>query len=47
MQEETTTVKLPKRLVEEVDSILGYHGYTSRAQFVEDAIKRRLKEVRK
>lgn len=39
-------IKLPKRLTEEVDSILGYHGYTTRAQFVEDAIKSRLKEVR-
>jgi len=37
-------VKIPKSLLDEVDEILGKHGYRSRSEFVKDAIRSLLRE---
>ena len=37
-------VKIPKSLLEEVDRIIGKHGYRSRTEFVKDAIRSLLRE---
>ena len=35
-------VKVPKNLVNEVDDVVGTHGYRSRQEFVADAVRRLL-----
>lgn len=42
-----TLLKLPKDLVDEVDKIVGKHGYRSRTEFVKDAIRSLLREYEK
>ena len=36
------TVRLPKELVNEIDEIVGTRGYKSRAEFVKEAIRKKL-----
>jgi metal-responsive CopG/Arc/MetJ family transcriptional regulator len=42
--DEYTTVRLPKELMEEIDSILkrGVMGYKSRAEFIKEVIREKL-----
>ena len=42
------TVSIPRELIEEVDRVIGAgkYGYDSRAEFIKDAIRRRLEELR-
>ena len=42
-----TTVRLPKELMEEIDSIInrGIRGYKSRSEFIKEAIRRRFEEL--
>jgi metal-responsive CopG/Arc/MetJ family transcriptional regulator len=44
-----STVSLPRNLIEEIDRIveLRLYGYDSRAEFIKDAIRRRLDELKK
>ena len=35
-------IKIPKDLIQEVDEILGKHGFRSRQEFVRDAVRRLL-----
>jgi len=46
MGKEWITIKLPKDLVDRIDNLIesGRYGYTSRADFVSDAVRRLLKE---
>jgi len=45
--DEYTTVRLPKELMEEIDNILkrGVMGYKSRAEFIKEAIREKLKTI--
>jgi len=38
------TIRLPKSLIDEVDELVGKHGFTSRAEIVKEAIRRFLQE---
>jgi metal-responsive CopG/Arc/MetJ family transcriptional regulator len=42
-------VSVPKALVEQIEPIIfeGTYGYTSIANFIQDAIRRRLEEIKK
>jgi hypothetical protein len=42
-----TTVRLPKELMDEIDSIIkrGIRGYKSRAEFIKEAIRKRFEEL--
>jgi metal-responsive CopG/Arc/MetJ family transcriptional regulator len=44
MSNEYTTLRLPKELVNEIDKIVGKHGFTSRAEVAKEAIRALLKE---
>ena len=35
-----TGVKIPRNLAEEVDRLIGKHGFTSRAEIVKEALRR-------
>lgn len=41
------TIKLPRELVDKIDNLVssGKYGYTSRGDFVADAVRRRLEEL--
>jgi len=43
------TIRLPKELVEEIEELIKDKslGYTSRADFVKDAVRRRIEEIKK
>ncbi|RLG40412.1 MAG: CopG family transcriptional regulator [Thermoproteota archaeon] len=41
---EYVLIKIPQELAQEIDAILGKHGYRSRAEFVKDAIRSLLRE---
>ena len=43
------TIRLPKELVEEIEEIIRDKslGYTSKADFVKDAVRRRIEEIKK
>jgi len=41
------TVRLPKELVKEVDNQVGTRGYKSRAEFVKEAIRTKLDEIKR
>lgn len=41
-----TPVKIPNGLVEEMDQLLGKHGYCSRIEIAKDAIRRLLTQLR-
>lgn len=45
--DEYLTLRLPRTLVDEIDKIVnqGLLGFRSRAEFVADAVRRRLEEV--
>ena len=45
--DEYTTVRLPKKLMEEIDNILkrGVMGYKSRAEFIKEVIREKLKTI--
>ena len=46
MNAEYKTVKLPSELIEEIDRILNLRlGYTSRADFVKEAVRHRIQDV--
>ena len=40
-----TSVCIPRRLLDEVDQILEKGGYSSRAEFVKEAVRKNLKEL--
>jgi len=42
-----TVVKIPENLVNEVDRFVGRFGFTSRAEFVKEAVRRLLTELPK
>ena len=46
-QEDYVGVRLPKKLTDEVDALVaqGYLGFRSRAEFIADAIRRRLEDL--
>jgi len=39
-----SVVKIPDELAEEIDKVVGKHGYRSRTEFVKDAIRALLRE---
>ena len=39
-----TTVKIPKELIAEVDSMMNKHGFRSRSEFVKEAVRTLLRE---
>ena len=43
------TIRLPKDLVEEIEELIKDKslGYTSKADFVKDAVRRRIEEIRR
>lgn len=42
------TVSIEEKLIEEIDEkAIGKLGYTSRAEFIKDAIRRRLEEMKR
>jgi metal-responsive CopG/Arc/MetJ family transcriptional regulator len=47
--DEYTTVRLPKELIAEIDEIirLKIRGYRSRAEFIKEATRRSLEELKK
>ena len=47
MSNECTTLRLPKELVDEIDKIVGKHGFTSRAEVAKEAIRKLLQEYQK
>jgi len=46
-QDEYTTVRLPKEIMDEIDDIIkrGTRGYKSRAEFVKEAVRKRFEEL--
>jgi Arc/MetJ-type ribon-helix-helix transcriptional regulator len=46
-QDEYTTVRLPKEIMDEIDQIIkrGTRGYKSRAEFIKEAIRKRFEEL--
>ena len=44
-----TTVRLPKELMEEIDQIIkrGIRGYKSRSEFIKEAIRKRFEELKR
>ena len=42
MGNEYVTLKIPKNLVNQIDEVIGKHGFTSRAEFVKEAIRKLL-----
>lgn len=46
MSNEYTTLRLPKDLIDEIDKIVGKHGFTSRAEVAKEAIRALLKEYK-
>ena len=40
-------VKLPKELIEEVDKIVGSHGYRTRPEVIKDAVRAMLREYKR
>lgn len=43
---EYATVRIPKNLTDEVDTLVGSFGFTSRAEIVKEAIRRLLQEYK-
>ena len=43
------TIRLPKELVEEIEELIKDKtlGYTSKADFVKDAVRRRIEEIKR
>lgn len=39
-----SVIKIPDELAEEIDKIVGKHGYRSRTEFVKDAVRALLRE---
>lgn len=44
---ETITIKMEGRLLEELDQKLGEHRYSTRTEFIRDAIREKLSELEK
>ena len=46
-QDDYTTVRLPKEIMDEIDQIIkrGIRGYKSRAEFIKEAIRKRFEEL--
>jgi metal-responsive CopG/Arc/MetJ family transcriptional regulator len=37
-------IKIPRELADEIDKIVGKHGYRSRTEFIKDAVRALLRE---
>jgi Arc/MetJ-type ribon-helix-helix transcriptional regulator len=46
-ENEYSTVKLPNDLIAEVDTLVGTHGFKTRAEVVKEAIRKFLREYKK
>lgn len=46
MSNEYTTLRLPTELVDEIDKLVGKHGFTSRAEVAKEAIRKLLQEYK-
>ena len=46
LREEYVAIKLPKDLIQEMDRLVGTHGYRSRAEIAKDAIRRLITNLR-
>jgi len=48
-QKRYNTIRLPRELIDEIDKIVSrrFCGYTSRAEFVKEAVRQHILEVRK
>lgn len=44
MSSEYVTVSIPKELADEIDKLVGKHGFSSRAEIVKSAIRKLLSE---
>jgi len=44
MSNEYVTISIPKELADEVDKLVGKHGFSSRAEIVKAAIRKLLSE---
>ena len=44
---EYAVVKIPKALVDKIDEIIGHLGFTSRAEFVKEAVRRLMTQLSK
>lgn len=44
MSNEYVTIKLPRELVNEIDTFVGKEGYASRTEVVKDALRKFFKE---
>ena len=42
---EYVTTKLPKQLMHDIDKVMTKANYTSRMEFIKDAVRRRLEEI--
>jgi len=40
----TTTIKISVKQAQKIDDLVGYHGFTSRSDFVRKAIKKQVEE---
>jgi len=38
------TLKIPQQLADEIDALIGKHGFTSRAEIAKEAIRRLLEQ---
>lgn len=47
MRIEYVSVKLPKELSNEVDKLIGHHGFVSRAAIVKEALRKMLPDYQK
>jgi len=41
------TLKLPKDIIDEIDKLVGIHGYSSRTEVVKDALRRFFLQIQK
>jgi len=42
----TTTIKISNELANQIDELVGFHGFTSRTDFVRKAIKKQVEEYK-
>ena len=45
-KKERTTISLPQKMIEEIDKLWPEFGYESRAEFVRDAVRRLIRELK-
>lgn len=46
MNNQYVTLKIPRNLIEKIDMLVGDYGFTSRAEFVKEAIRKLLREYK-